>query len=79
MITALIILLCVLSRAVIIPVYLNKLNYLVLSEAAIDNLSLISKGLLFASGTVGVGIIFVYLIRAYRKKHNVRQLIDNGR
>jgi len=79
LITALIILLCVLSRAVIIPVYLNKLNYLVLSEAAIDNLSLISKGLLFASGTVGVGIIFVYLIRAYRKKHNVRQLIDNGR
>jgi len=78
LITALIILLCVLSRAVIIPVYLHKMKYMTITDANIDILNLISKTLLFASGTVGVGIIFIYLIRVYRKKHNVRQLIKNG-
>ena len=78
LITALIILLCVLSRAVIIPVYLNNLNYMVISEENIEVLTIVSKILLFTSGSVGVGIIFIYLFRAYLKKHNVRQMIKNG-
>ena len=79
LITALIILLCVLSRAVIIPVYLHELDYIAISSTNIEILTLISKILLFTSGSVGVGIIFIYLFRAYRKKHNVRQLIKNGK
>jgi len=78
LITALIILLCVLSRAVIIPVYLHNLEYFSISGSQISFLTLTSKILLFTSGTVGVGIIFTYLFRAYRKKHNVRKLIKNG-
>ncbi len=78
LITALIILLCVLSRAMIIPVYLHKIEYFIITDSQVAILTLASKILLFASGSVGVGIIFIYLFRAYRKKHNVRKLIKNG-
>ncbi len=70
LVTGLIILLCVLSRGISIPVYLRELGHLSYNPAYDVWLNGASKYLLFASGISGVLVILVNVFKAFsaRKK-----------
>lgn len=68
LVTAVIILLCVSSRAVAIPAYLTKLGYMHLGEQSVATVNMISTILLFGSGIVATGMILVFAIGAHLKK-----------
>ncbi len=68
--TAVIILLCVASRGIAIPGYLNSLGWTSLGDNVIKYLNSASKIMLFAAGISGCGIILVNVARAYiRRRH----------
>ena len=72
LVTASIILLCVVSRAINIPVYLRQLGYMDFDPGLDRYFNLASKVLLYASGICGTLIILVYVFKAYwqrRKTH----------
>lgn len=71
-VTGVIILLCVISRGVAIPVYLNSLGRMTLTQVWIDRFNLASKYLLFVSGLTGVLIILVNVITARRRRGKVQ-------
>lgn len=75
LVTGVIILLCVLSRAVNVPVYLHKLDFLGLPGNWDETLNLCSKALLFASGISGVAVIIASVARAYKRRRKVQQLL----
>ncbi len=77
--TATIILLCVLSRAVAIPVYLRQLGLLVYDPALDAVLQTVSKGLLYASGIAGTGIILSFVFRAFVERKRIRDSLEVGR
>ncbi|RJX29910.1 MAG: sulfite exporter TauE/SafE family protein [Desulfarculus sp.] len=75
LVTGVIILLCVLSRAVAIPVYLRQMD-LINTAASWDGwLNSASKGLLFASGFAGIGIIMYNVLKAYRQRLRLKRTI----
>lgn len=76
LVTGIIILLCVFSRGINIPVYLNKLHYLELSADASDVLSILSKILLFASGIAGVLVILTTVGRSHSRRRKAQRVID---
>ena len=71
LVTGTIILLCVFSRAIAIPVYLRQLNLADLSPESDIYFNQASKILLFASGIFGVGIILYFVTRAYVRRQRV--------
>jgi uncharacterized membrane protein YfcA len=71
LVTAIIIALCVISRAITVPVYLQQLGYLNMNPAYNDTLNLASKVVLYASGIGGGGIILLFVFRAYVKRRRV--------
>ncbi len=77
--TSLIILLCVISRAVATPVYLRQLGlihfdpgYDVLFKAA-------SKGLLYVSGIGGTAIILYFVFRAFLERKKIQESLTVAR
>jgi uncharacterized membrane protein YfcA len=72
LVTGMIILLCVLSRALAIPVYLRELGYVTYDPAYDVYFNQSSKLLLLASGITGVGVILFHVIKAYRNRMRVR-------
>ena len=76
LVTGIIILLCVFSRAVNIPVYLCSLEFLELESGTDSLLNSLSKGLLFASGIAGVLVILVSVFRAYFRRRKVQELLE---
>ena len=76
LVTAIIILLCVVSRAVNIPVYLDQLGFMDVNQATSSWLELASKYLLFASGFSGVGVILWSVARAYNKRRRVQEMLS---
>jgi uncharacterized membrane protein YfcA len=71
LVTALIILLCVFSRMVAIPIYLQQLDYLGMDPSWNDYLNHISKVLLYASGLAGTSVIFLFVVRAYLQRRRI--------
>jgi uncharacterized protein len=71
LVTGMIILLCVFSRAIAIPVYLRQLNMVNLPPESDVYFNQISKILLFASGIFGVVIILYFVTRAYIRRQRV--------
>lgn len=71
LVTAIIIALCVISRAITVPVYLQMLGYLNMNPAYNDTLNFASKVILYASGIGGGGIILFFVFRAYIKRRRV--------
>jgi hypothetical protein len=71
-VTGVIILLCVFSRGIAIPMYLRQLGYLDIDPAWDTYFNGGSKLLLYASGIIGAGIILVNVFRAYRQRGRVR-------
>ena len=69
--TGCIILLCVISRAINVPVYLRQLGYADISPDLDKYFNIASKGLLYASGIVGCLIILTFVFKAYLQRRKV--------
>jgi len=72
LVTGVIIILCVLSRGIAIPMYLRQLGVLEMDPHWDFYFNGASKVLLFAAGVVGAGIILINVFRAYRQRAKVR-------
>jgi uncharacterized membrane protein YfcA len=70
--TSIIILLCVVSRAINMPAYLRQLGYVDFDASLDVYFNGASKALLYASGIVGAGIILFFVLQAYVKRQKVR-------
>lgn len=75
LVTTLIILLCVVSRLIGIPVYLDRLEVLSLPAGSAPGLNLASKTVLFTSGLSGVIVILAAVARSYRRRRKVQELL----
>ncbi len=75
LVTSLIILLCVLSRVIAIPVYLRQLNLLNMDPSLDVYFNMTSKFFLFASGITGCLVILFFVIRAYRQRRGIQHSI----
>jgi uncharacterized membrane protein YfcA len=74
-VTSLIILLCVISRIIAIPVYLRELGYMSYNPALDQYFKLGSKAFLFASGTIGSLVILMQVFRAYRQRRKIQKTL----
>ncbi|MFH1539685.1 MAG: sulfite exporter TauE/SafE family protein [bacterium] len=75
LVTGVIIILCVLSRGIAIPIYLRKLGFLAMDPRYDVIFNGASKALLFISGSTGVLIILYYVITAYRRRNRMQALL----
>jgi uncharacterized membrane protein YfcA len=73
LVTSLVILICVLSRGVAIPIYLRQLGLIGIDPAWDVGLNQASKLLLMAAGVAGVGVILVNVGVAFRRQRQVRR------
>ena len=71
LVTCLIILFCVVSRAVAVPTYLRQLGWVKLNPAWDRYFNGTSKALLFVSGITGAGVILVQVVRAYVRRRKM--------
>jgi uncharacterized membrane protein YfcA len=72
LVTGLIILLCVISRAIAIPIYLTQLNIIdFIDPGNLPLLNTVSKSFLYISGISGASVIILFVIRAYIRKRRV--------
>jgi len=74
-VTSLIILLCVFSRVIAIPVYLRQLGYLNMDAGWDVYFNTTSKFFLFASGISGALVILMQVIRAYRQRRQIQKTL----
>jgi uncharacterized membrane protein YfcA len=73
LVTSVVILLCVASRGIAIPVYLRQLGFVSFGESWVEWLNIVSKSLLFVAGVSGVAVILFNVIKAYRKRESIRR------
>jgi uncharacterized membrane protein YfcA len=73
MVTSVVILLCVVSRGIAIPVYLRQLGFVDFNEAWVGWLNMLSKGMLFVAGVSGVAVILFNVIKAFRRRESIRR------
>lgn len=72
LVTGLIILLCVISRGIAVPIYLAQLKLMDSIDAStLPVLNSISKAFLYISGLSGAAVIIFFVIRAYLRKRHV--------
>jgi len=76
LVTGFVILVCVISRAVAIPVYLRQLGYLHMDPSLDRYFNGVSKVTLFVAGISGVGIILVNVFRAYRQRMKIHETLS---
>ena len=70
-VTGTIILLCVLSRGIAVPVYLRQLGWIQMNPGWDGYFNTASKFMLFAAGGTGTLIILYNVIRAYRQRRHI--------
>jgi hypothetical protein len=73
LVTSVIILLCVISRAIAVPIYLRELGWTRMDPALDVYFNQASKILLFVAGLSGAGLIVFYVIKTYRQRRKVHQ------
>ncbi len=71
-VTAVVILLCVISRVVATPVYLRQLSWINMNPEWDGYFNQASKLLLFAAGLAGMVVILYNVIKAYRQRRRVQ-------
>ena len=71
LVTAVIILLCVISRLIAIPMYLQQLGYLDMDPGYNQYFNTASKAMLYLSGISGVLLILYYVIKAYIQRRKI--------
>ena len=72
LVTALIILLCVLSRFIAIPMYLQQLGYVDFDPAYNDYFNTASKAMLYFSGISGALLILFFVLKAYFHRRKIQ-------
>ncbi len=75
MVTSLIILLCVISRVIVMPVYLRQLGYMSYDADFDRYFNVASKVFLFASGITGAVVILAQVFRAYRQRRKIQKTL----
>jgi len=76
LVTAVIILLCVLSRAIAVPIYLRQVGWTHTDPAWDPFFNMGSKVLLFAAGISGTLIILVNVVKGYRQRREVHLTVE---
>ena len=79
LVTAVIILLCVLSRAIAVPIYLRQVGWTHTDPAWDPFFNMASKVLLFAAGISGTLIILVNVVKGYRQRRQVHLTMEKAR
>jgi uncharacterized membrane protein YfcA len=79
LVTGLIILVCVFSRAVAVPMYLRQLGLLNMDPARDGLFNGASKFLLFVAGFGGVGVILYNVFRAHRRRRSIQVVMEYGK
>jgi uncharacterized protein len=75
MVTSLIILLCVISRVIVMPVYLRQLEFIHYDKNFDIYFNTISKVFLFASGITGAAVILLQVFKAYRQRRRIQKTL----
>ena len=78
-VTGVIIILCVISRAIAMPMYLRQLGFIDLNPDWDPYFNQASKVLLFAAGLSGCAIILFNVLRAYRHKRKIARSLARGK
>lgn len=78
LVTAVIILLCVASRAIAVPIYLRQLGWIEMDPGLDRYFNLGSKALLFAAGISGCLMILYHVVRAYRQRREIHLTLLKG-
>jgi hypothetical protein len=78
-VTGVVILICVASRAVAVPAYLRQLGLLDMDPAWDGWFNGASKALLFLAGTAGCGLILYHVFRSYRQRLRLQQRLTAAR
>jgi hypothetical protein len=73
LVTSVVILLCVISRGIAIPVYLRELGFVGFDEAWVSRLNVASKSMLFVAGISGVLVIMFNVVKAFRRRESIRR------
>ncbi|MBF0528360.1 MAG: sulfite exporter TauE/SafE family protein [Deltaproteobacteria bacterium] len=76
LVTSLIIILCVISRGIAIPMYLRQLGIVSLPPEWDAHFNLASKFFLFFSGISGTIVILYQVIKAYRQRRRLHQTLQ---
>jgi uncharacterized membrane protein YfcA len=72
LVTALVILLCVISRIIAIPIYLTQLSFIdFIDPLYIPMLNIISKSILYGTGISGTAVIIIFVVKEYLRKNKV--------
>jgi hypothetical protein len=72
MVTAILILLCVLSRAIAVPMYLRQLGLISMNPDWDKYFNQASKVMLYAAGISGVLIILYNVLKGYRQRRRIQ-------
>ncbi len=72
MVTAILILLCVLSRAIAVPMYLRQLEWMSMNPDWDKYFNQASKAMLYAAGISGVLIILYNVMKGYRQRRRIQ-------
>jgi len=75
-VTGFVILLCVASRGIALPMYLRQLGYLDIDPSFDPYFNGVSKIMLFVAGISGVGLILINVFRAYRQRMQIRETLS---
>lgn len=78
LVTAVIILLCVLSRAIAIPIYLRQVGWTNTDPGLDPFFNMASKVLLFAAGISGVLMILFNVVKGYRQRRQVHLTMEKA-
>jgi uncharacterized membrane protein YfcA len=78
-VTGTIIMLCVLSRAIAVPMYLRQLGWIEMNPGWDTYFNQASKGMLFVAGISGMVIILYNVIKAYRQRRRVETTLTELR
>jgi uncharacterized membrane protein YfcA len=78
-VTGVVILLCVVSRAVAVPAYLRALGWLDIPAAWDPYWNGASKVMLFAAGISGCSLILYHVVRSYRQRLRIRHRLLEAR
>jgi uncharacterized membrane protein YfcA len=78
LVTAVIILICVISRAIVIPMYLQQLGIINTDPKYNIYMNSASKGLLYVAGLTGGIMILFFVVRAYFQRRKIEASLFKG-
>ena len=78
-VTGIVILLCVVSRAIAVPAYLRQLGWIDIDAAWDPYFNSASKAMLFVAGISGTVVIGYHVIRSYRQRRMIQHRLSEAR